>query len=187
LFRTLVCDQDRVNGRKLIESGTLYYDLIVGFFLNVGLYAKIDVGDKFDFNHKQAVRTLFEACQEFDDNEVDVFLLQVFGHTSPPIDKQWPLQRGRRSVSSFGFAFIEAMKCHTAERCFLWTTDGYFGLGPRGSEPGDIVCKFISDGPLYLLRKHDKQYEFVGPCFVLGLLDTSPELHQKVMDGEWPL
>ena len=54
---------------------------------------------------------------------------------------------------------------------FLYSTDGYIGVGRSGSEVGDEVYAVLGCRSLMLLRpSHSKAtYQVVGPCFIHGL------------------
>lgn len=51
------------------------------------------------------------------------------------------------------------------------TDQGYLGLGPKGAVEGDVICNFHEYNSLVLLRKCGSSYNFVGSCFVLGLME----------------
>jgi hypothetical protein len=53
---------------------------------------------------------------------------------------------------------------------FCETANGYFGLAPINSNPGDIVCVLNGCGTPVILRVIDDRLVFVGCCFILGLM-----------------
>lgn len=60
------------------------------------------------------------------------------------------------------------------ERCFFVATDGSIGLCPNGSREGDLIVILCGGNTPYLLRKvpdSESHFEFVGECFVDGLVD----------------
>lgn len=54
---------------------------------------------------------------------------------------------------------------------FFETSDGYLGLAPLSSCPGDIVCMIKWFGVPVILRGVGSHYAFIGSCFVLGLMN----------------
>ena len=65
-----------------------------------------------------------------------------------------------------------SMRNATFGRRFFWAADGYMGLGPAAAKVGDKICIFYGGQVLYVLRqKNEKEHEFVGECYVHGLMD----------------
>lgn len=59
-------------------------------------------------------------------------------------------------------------------RLFFRTNEGYIGLAPIDTKPGDIVCVFLGcDPPVILRPQSDGTYQLVGYCFVYGLHDST--------------
>ncbi|OCL11408.1 hypothetical protein AOQ84DRAFT_269871, partial [Glonium stellatum] len=57
-------------------------------------------------------------------------------------------------------------------RRVLYTKMGYMGIGPAACEIGDIVCVLFGGQVLYVLRpRNNGKYEFVGECYIHGLMD----------------
>lgn len=71
-------------------------------------------------------------------------------------------------------------------RSFFTSTNGFMGLAPLNTEPGDFVGLFFGGRTPYVVRKlQSGKYRFIGACFPLGVmqgeaLDGYPK--QKVMD-----
>jgi hypothetical protein len=53
---------------------------------------------------------------------------------------------------------------------YFETEDGYLGLAPHGTLPGDIVGILKGYRAPVILRRRGDHYVFVGTCFVLGLM-----------------
>ena len=75
--------------------------------------------------------------------------------------------------------------CH--KRSFITTEEGYIGLAPEASKPGDQICVLLGcKKPLVLRPTPDLQYQVVGECYVHGLGDAEallgplPENYQSV-------
>ncbi|KAJ8069679.1 hypothetical protein OCU04_000107 [Sclerotinia nivalis] len=59
-------------------------------------------------------------------------------------------------------------------RALFFTAEGYLGLGPMATQPGDIVSVFLGcDPPMVLRPRADGAFELVGYCFVYGLNDAT--------------
>lgn len=66
-------------------------------------------------------------------------------------------------------------------RQYFMTSDGRFGLGPKATQPGDIVCLFLgTDTPLILRatekNRHREFYQLVGDAFMHGIMAGEPFL-----------
>lgn len=66
-------------------------------------------------------------------------------------------------------------------RCFH-TEKGYIGLGPLGTEAGDVVCILEGHKAPVLLRRRDSHYIFIGDCDVVGIMNG--EVLEAVRRGE---
>ena len=66
--------------------------------------------------------------------------------------------------------------------CIVEVGKGYLGLAPKGTLVGDIIACGQGCGALLVLRKEDHHHVFVGPCWVVGLLEG--EMTQLVEKGE---
>ena len=60
---------------------------------------------------------------------------------------------------------------HCSEKSFVKTKEGYIGIMPRNSLPGDLVCVLLGCQMPMLLRQTNSQYRVVGPCYVDGLMN----------------
>ncbi|GAW19669.1 hypothetical protein ANO14919_091580 [Xylariales sp. No.14919] len=65
------------------------------------------------------------------------------------------------------YAQIIRALCHR----FFHTANGYLGLGPPATLPGDLVCVLGGCTMPLVLRRVDSHYLLVGQCHVLGLMD----------------
>jgi hypothetical protein len=80
-----------------------------------------------------------------------------------------------QSIMLTGTSFIHCGEASSGQRT------GYFGLAPLGTQIGDVVCDFHNGRALYVLRQVGEDYELVGTCFVLGLMDG--EVMELVRSG----
>ena len=54
----------------------------------------------------------------------------------------------------------------------MWTEAGKMGLAPAAARVGDRICIFFGGQLLYVLREREEiKWEFVGECYVHGLMD----------------
>ena len=74
----------------------------------------------------------------------------------------------KRDKLKLEFATMEA--CY--RRRLFWTRKGYIGVGPAAARVGDKIVSFFGGQVLYVLRdKREEVYEFMGECYVHGLMD----------------
>jgi hypothetical protein len=69
--------------------------------------------------------------------------------------------------------FLLSVEGGTPIRPFV-TSQGYVGIGPETTQPGDTVCIFSGARVPYMLRQRNDSkpgYFFVGDSFVLGMMD----------------
>ncbi|CZR59900.1 related to heterokaryon incompatibility protein het-6 [Phialocephala subalpina] len=74
-------------------------------------------------------------------------------------------------------------------RVFARTWKGYFVLGPKALEAGDVICVLFGARVPFCLRPIGKRYLLVGECYVHGLMNGEAislllrdELHEKIFD-----
>ena len=72
---------------------------------------------------------------------------------------------------------------------FIETTDGYLGLAPVGTEPGDVLCVLNGcDVPVVLRKVLDENYyTFVGTTFVVGLMngEAIEFINKGITEPQW--
>jgi hypothetical protein len=86
------------------------------------------------------------------------------------------------------YSISVASRC--AKRAFITTTTGYFGLVPKRTRVGDLVCIVYSAETAYILRKPEAYHadtpgSFVGEAYLHGImqgehLDTAKSEDSKV-------
>ncbi|KAL3296054.1 Het domain-containing protein [Colletotrichum asianum] len=57
-------------------------------------------------------------------------------------------------------------------RAFAKTHDGYYVLGPKLMEPGDVVCVLSGGNLPFCLRPWGSKYLLVGECYVHGIMNV---------------
>ncbi|KAH7370293.1 HET domain-containing protein [Rhexocercosporidium sp. MPI-PUGE-AT-0058] len=56
-------------------------------------------------------------------------------------------------------------------RRFIVTLKGRMGIGPNGTQPGDLIFVIFGGGVPYILRMQESGYLFVGESYIHGLMD----------------
>jgi hypothetical protein len=82
-------------------------------------------------------------------------------------------------MSSNGAESLERNKllfsilCATTFHRFIQTEKGYMGLAPAAAAVGDKICVLFGGQVLYVLRQNKdvETHEFIGECYVHGLMD----------------
>lgn len=77
------------------------------------------------------------------------------------------------------------VKMMTFVRRLFRTKDGYMGLGPAAAQIGDKVCVLLGGQLLYVLRdRENSRFEFVGECYVHGMMDGQACEDEGLCDEE---
>lgn len=88
--------------------------------------------------------------------------------------ERWQIMASDPTVTLQGL--VEALRMFKALNIgrLFQISDGFIGLAPLGVTTGDILCIFDRFQYPVILRQADHRadplYEFVGPCFVMGLM-----------------
>ncbi|KAI0855014.1 HET domain-containing protein [Xylaria cubensis] len=56
-------------------------------------------------------------------------------------------------------------------RKFIVTLEGRMGIGPTGTQPGDLIFVIFGGGVPYILRKQQSGFLFVGESYIHGLMN----------------
>lgn len=59
----------------------------------------------------------------------------------------------------------------TRNRAFATTANGYYVLGPKVMDPGDIICFLFGGKMPFCLRPWGNHFLLMGECYVHGLMD----------------
>ena len=78
--------------------------------------------------------------------------------------------------------FLASFQQATANRRFFVTGEGHMGLGPRLTEPGDLVCVLLGSQVPFILRKVENHCMLIGECYCHGIMEG--EAVQGLEDGE---
>lgn len=57
------------------------------------------------------------------------------------------------------------------DRSFFITSDGRMGLGPSGTQAGDVVSILLDGGVPYIIRKDDVYWKPLGESCICGLMN----------------
>ena len=83
--------------------------------------------------------------------------------------KRWLLKPAFGSTQS---RYVARVLRLCEKRSFITTEEGYIGLAPKATKPGDQVCILLGcRNPLVLRPVSGLQYKVVGECYVHGLMN----------------
>jgi len=79
---------------------------------------------------------------------------------------------GDSVVSMVNFASAVQHACRG--RRYFNTEQGYIGIAPADTKPGDVVCIFFSGPTPFIIRQSQlvPSYTFLGECYVYGLMNS---------------
>ncbi|KAH6711009.1 heterokaryon incompatibility protein-domain-containing protein [Leptodontidium sp. MPI-SDFR-AT-0119] len=82
--------------------------------------------------------------------------------------------------------YLRLVKEYCDHRRFFVTKKGYMGLGPQGILPWDTVCVLFGGDTPYVLRKKEGCWQFIGECYVHGIMkgEAVRVLKDGVDEGE---
>jgi hypothetical protein len=93
-------------------------------------------------------------------------------------DPQEITAEGRQRQS----AMLVVTKMMTFGRRLFKTARGFIGLGPAAAQIDDQVSVLLGGQVLYVLRKqNDRHHEFIGECYVHGMMDGQACEHESFL------
>jgi hypothetical protein len=109
--------------------------------------------------------------QHIPDFYTEISMLEPFlGKPDSENGLSWPNFEDMEQGKNCSVQFMSEHMAVCKEKNFFITRDGYMGLGPLGTEPGDRICVLLGcDVPL-LIRPEDNHYVVVGACYVYGMM-----------------
>jgi hypothetical protein len=182
LFRTLLLNTDEKTMLNLSTSAEPFYSLATGFFVLLrGFSLAGDLAQKGgwgedsckDFErYLQWVRSgsPFETLAEAEMQWMKDFFL---GPSPQILNERQGAKLKEQDMDDLLRAFGEQLHMTVIQQTFLWTDGGYFGIGPRHSRVGDELIAVQDSSVRGLIRQSGAYEEYVGSCFVLGLMDDS--------------
>lgn len=67
--------------------------------------------------------------------------------------------------------YLSKIRFHSRNRSLIYCEDGYIGLSPRYTLPGDVVCVIFGCAyPLILRLAKGCQFQLVGACYIHGFM-----------------
>lgn len=75
-----------------------------------------------------------------------------------------------RAYSSETSTLQQEAALNTYQRTFLATKDGYMGIGPRWTQPGDSVALISGLNIPFIVRKEGQHYRLLGPVYIHGIM-----------------
>ena len=68
--------------------------------------------------------------------------------------------------------FLNSVGTYWSKRSFIITDEGYIGIAPRATKPGDRVCVILGCRfPLLLREISGSQFQVVGECYLQGIMN----------------
>ncbi|KJA17678.1 hypothetical protein HYPSUDRAFT_79586 [Hypholoma sublateritium FD-334 SS-4] len=93
----------------------------------------------------------------------------MFGSNSNILPSFWPLKN--EAMHALAGMFIGTIGETLNKRAFIITERGFLGLAPEMARKGDAVCIFQGGEVPFVVRpKGDGNWEFVGECYVHGIM-----------------
>ncbi|KAH7336283.1 heterokaryon incompatibility protein-domain-containing protein [Rhexocercosporidium sp. MPI-PUGE-AT-0058] len=82
--------------------------------------------------------------------------------------------------------YLRLVEEYCRHRRFFVTEKGYMGLGPQAMLPGDTISILFGGDTPYALRKKEKCWQFVGECYVHGVMkgEAVRDLERRDDEGE---
>lgn len=195
IFRTMLLDNNFSSGSRLSSKDTKTFDMAAGFLFMLQLMDEVkkeslyELAMSYDVSvgSSEVLPDYAESYLKYtgidhDGRSMQEVLESFLGSADSKTRLDWPeeldLKRGQANLRSF---LAEAANCLESRSMFSLGR-GYFGVGPLGIQPGDmVVVLWGCDVPL-VVRKVEDCYVLVGSCFVLGFMDG--EARQMVKEGK---
>lgn len=177
-------DESPISEGPTLNSGIEFYDMAAGFLLSLSTFVRECLNQDL-VNDMSVVFDHIDALQDwlniggkegknYDRAQVRQLILELFlDENCPYLENDWPQYRGVGNKVTLLSAFLSRLEKCTSKTSFFRTDSDLFGLGPTYCQEDDVVC--IVPGIEYplLLRPLDDDndiYEYVGPCFIVGLM-----------------
>ena len=82
------------------------------------------------------------------------------------------LDKDKKFNVSMSIKFLCSVRLYSSKRSFIITQEGYIGIAPNATKPGDRVCVLFGCRTPMLLRKTSGlQSQVVGDCYIHGVMD----------------
>lgn len=185
IFRTMILDQIPGVESRLTPTRKEFFDLAAGFlymlqFMNKkspeDLLKSVLEQESATANEDGSIPDYAESFMKYSERTVESrnlglseILEPFLGSTSASVN--WPEEHNNKRGFENTMAFLaEAASCLKGRTMFA-LNKGYFGVGPLGTQPGDMVCVLWGCDVPVVVRRLEDHYVLVGPCFVLGFMD----------------
>ena len=181
LFRTLLLNVDEKTMLRLDDSAEVFYSLATGFFVllrGLSFQDELRSGGWGVDSYKDFERYLEWVRSGFpfgtlDEAEMEWLKGLFLGPSPRTLHDAQGAKLKEQDMDELLKAFATQIHDTAIQRTFLWTDGGYFGIGPRHSRVGDELIAVKDSGVRGLIRKSGGYEEYVGSCFVLGLMGDS--------------
>jgi hypothetical protein len=170
-FRVALRDQDCLQDKKpLLSTSPTFFSLALGFLRALIHTTHFAMGEDLEKTLAICLPPLgLSPGSDF----APSFCKNFLSGLSTYVDS-WTSAEDAISSSDNLNGLITAMlvlSVENSDKRFFETSDGLLGLGPRGMEETDFVAVLSGFKMPVILREVDSHYQFVGSCFVLGLMN----------------
>lgn len=173
VIRTLMCDQNGQHAR-LHATGSRNHEI----FLKVIIYAFIGIRK----SKVEPTENVISSDKQLFGLPMDkhfgyFYAKEILGDSSHKITAKGhleimlPLLEALEQAKGVEDEFASYLSRLSYKTRFFFTSQGYLGTAPSCIEVGDKVIVSNHCRVPLLLRKCGLAYKFVGPCFVLGMMD----------------
>lgn len=98
------------------------------------------------------------------------YLVEALGRSDEVDSELYELAKSEEGKNGY-LKWNRVANAASTNRVFAVTTNGYYVLGPKVTEVGDIVCVFLGGKMPFVLRPWGTRYLLVGECYVHGLMN----------------
>lgn len=91
----------------------------------------------------------------------------------------------RRNKTNLNTDAMERAERFGWSRRLITTTNGFVGIAPEPSQPGDLVCVMLGCSVPIVLRPQKELYTVVGSCYVHGLMEGEAIEWQRTGEREF--
>jgi hypothetical protein len=90
----------------------------------------------------------------------------VFFDLAQPPQSYCPMLAERSRRKRYVSGFLTNMYDSAQRRCIFETRDGWIGLGPENTQPGDLAIVLFDGKVCFMLRPKGPHFQLVGDCYV---------------------
>nr|XP_036580247.1 het domain-containing protein [Colletotrichum truncatum]KAF6788079.1 het domain-containing protein [Colletotrichum truncatum] len=182
---TIAAHSKSFQPREFHVNGSEYSNVIEKIWREVCEESDFDLASRYLPTARSAVfaylQTLSNACvavawqdnQPYESASKDMWLAHGAAYLVRAAGKSCAISESLRDLAKAGDAakWARAANGASRNRVFAKTKDGYYVLGPKTMEPGDIVCVLLGGKMPFCLRPWGNKYLLLGECYVHGIMN----------------